>query len=102
MRARGKVDANQQEVVKYLRDVGMTVTVTSAVGSGFPDLAVGFRGVTVLVEVKDGAKKPSEQALTAAQREWHATWNGCAVVAATKEEAAAAVIAAAQKQGVNV
>lgn len=102
MRTRGKVDANQAQIVKYLRDVGMSVTVTSAVGSGFPDLAVGFRGVTVLVEVKDGEKDQSRQALTAAQREWHASWAGCAVVASTKEEAASAVISAAQKQGVKI
>lgn len=102
MRTRGKVDANQPELVRYLRALGMSVTVTSAVGSGFPDLAVGFRGVTVLVEVKDGAKNASAQVLTAAQREWFGTWAGCAVVASTKEEAAQAVIAAAQKQGVVV
>jgi hypothetical protein len=102
MRTRGKVDANQPELVRYLRALGMSVTVTSAVGSGFPDLAVGFRGVTVLVEVKDGAKNASAQVLTAAQREWFGGWAGCAVVASTKEEAAQAVIAAAQKQGVNV
>jgi len=63
---------------------------------------VGFRGVTVLVELKDGDKVPSARKLTADQQRFHDTWAGCAVVASTKEEAAAAVIAAAQKQGVKV
>ena len=102
MRTRGKVDANQTEAVRYLRGLGMSVQVASNVGGGFPDLVVGFRGVTVLVELKDGDKAPSARKLTADQERWHAAWAGCAVVAATKEEAAQAVIAAAQKQGVMV
>lgn len=102
MRVRGKVDANQQEAVRYLRALGMSVQVASNVGGGFPDLVVGFRGVTVLVELKDGEKVPSARKLTADQQRFHDTWAGCAVVASTKEEAAQAVIAAAQRQGVRV
>ncbi len=71
-----KVDANQAEIVSALRSVGATVTPTHAAGQGFPDLVVGFRGVNLLIEVKDGAKPPSERKLTPAQKEWHATWTG--------------------------
>ena len=60
----GRTDANQPQVVKALRDAGATVAITSMVGDGFPDLVVGFRGETLLIEVKDGSKPKSEQALT--------------------------------------
>ena len=49
-----KVDQNQSEIVAALRDAGAVVFVSSAVGGGFPDLVVLFRGVITLLEVKFG------------------------------------------------
>lgn len=86
-----KVDANQGEIVKALRDAGASVTPTHAAGEGFPDLAVGFRGQTFLIEVKDGAKPPSKRGLTDPQKEWHATWRGQKAVVATVAEALAVI-----------
>lgn len=66
MRARGRVDANQNEVVAALRAVGCNVAITSSLGSGFVDLVV-FRpatGLLRLIELKDGSKPPSKQKLT--------------------------------------
>lgn len=51
----------------------------ASVGDGVPDLLVGFRGQTLLVEVKDGALPPSGRALTQDQWEWHAAWRGSPV-----------------------
>lgn len=70
----------------------MTVQDLSAVGNGCPDLAVGFRGVTCLVEVKDGSKVPSERKLTVAQQKWHSVWAGHVVIANSVDEAIRAVI----------
>lgn len=92
MRTRGRTDANQGVVVDYLRKLGMSVEVASAVGGGFPDLVVGYRGLTCLVEIKDGSKTASARELTVAQKEWHAQWAGHRCVVTTKEEAAEAVI----------
>lgn len=73
----GRTDANQSAVVSWLRDIpGVSVHVLSDAGDGFPDLAIGYKGVNYLVELKDGAKKKSAQKLTDDQVEWHATWNG--------------------------
>lgn len=73
MRAK-RVDANQRDVVLTLRRAGAHVAITSALGLGFPDLCVLFRGRVWLLELKDGAKSPSQQALTPAEAEFHARW----------------------------
>lgn len=89
MRYAAKIDDNQPEIVKALRQAGATVTPTHTAGQGFPDLAVGYRGSTYLIEVKDGAKVASKQKLTVAQVEWHAQWRGHVVVVKDVPEALA-------------
>lgn len=76
MNRRARTDANQRELVTYLRSVGASVAPTHAVGEGFPDLVVGWRGKNYLIEVKDGTKPPSARRLTPAQERWHAAWRG--------------------------
>lgn len=71
-----KVDANQPEIVKALRQVGCTVSHLHKVGAGIPDLLVGRNGVNYLLEIKDGAKAPSAQKLTEDQVIWHDEWKG--------------------------
>lgn len=86
-----KKDANQDEIVKALRDAGATVAITSAVHKGFPDLVVGFKGRTYLLEVKDGRKIPSAQKLTPDQVRFFAEWEGHAAVVNSVEAALAAI-----------
>lgn len=76
MRRAAKIDDNQNEIVDGLRKLGCSVAITSGVGSGFPDLIVGRLGVNILIEVKDGGKSPSRQALTLDQVKWHDEWRG--------------------------
>lgn len=85
------VDANQKEIVKALRQAGVTVQVLSAVGQGCPDLLAARCGVNYLLEIKDGAKVLSKQALTPVQVEWHATWAGQVAIVKTVEQALVAV-----------
>lgn len=80
-----KVDLNQKAIVAALRGCGATVMHLHAVGKGCPDLAVGFRGATLLLEVKDGPKAK----LTPAQEEWHAGWKGHAAVVTSVDDALA-------------
>jgi len=82
MRRAARVDRNHAEIVAALRAVGATVQSLAAIGAGVPDLLVGFRRQTYLIEVKDGTKKPSERELTTDQIAWHLEWNGgpCSVV----------------------
>ena len=91
MRRAGRVDLTQSDAVKRLRQIGASVAVTSQLGGGFPDLVVGFRGRTLLVEMKTG-----NEPLTQAEKDWHAKWSGHVVIARTAEEAQVAVIKGAE------
>jgi len=71
-----KVDANQTAVVSALRAAGASVQSLASVGKGVPDLLIGFRGVNLLMEVKDGNKAKSAQKLTEDQLRWHGLWLG--------------------------
>lgn len=84
MRRAARVDANQEAIVKALRDVGAYVWVI-----GLPvDLLVGYRGHTFLVEVKTTAKKP----LTALQASFFKTWCGGTLARVDSPEAALRMI----------
>jgi hypothetical protein len=91
MRRAAAVDRNQAEIVRALRRVGASVEDTHAVGRGFVDLVVGFRGANYLLEVKDGGKRPSERALTPDEIRWHALWCGQRAVVLSAEGALRAV-----------
>jgi len=88
---KAKVDDNQREVVRVLRDAGASILHLHRVGGGCPDLAVGFRGATYLLEIKDGCKPPSAQKLTPAQTDWFRDWRGHAVIVNSPEAALAAI-----------
>lgn len=81
MRRANKIDANQNDIVAALRKAGATVRIISQ-GEGIPDLLVGFRGETMLFEVKDGDKPPSARQLTPAEKKFFDEWTGgiCAIV----------------------
>jgi len=93
MRRAAKVDDNQREIVQALRHCGASVMDTSAVGKGFPDLVVGWHGLNLLVEIKDGSKPPSHRKLTPAQVEFHGAWRGQVCVVTSVDEALALVSA---------
>lgn len=77
MRIHGKVDSNQRAIVKVLRQWSLDATVysTADLGGGFPDLILGYRGRTILLEVKGPKGK-----LTQHQVDFHAAWQGNPVV----------------------
>ena len=91
MRRAAKVDDNQAEIVAALRRAGCSVCILSGVGNGCPDLAVGLRGVTYLLEVKDGSKCPSKRRLTAGEQQWHEKWRGHVAVVNSVDDALDAV-----------
>ena len=67
-----KVDKNQKDVVKALRDYGADVFLLHMVGGGIPDLMVCYDDHTILMEVKDGLDKK----LTPQQITLFAGWQG--------------------------
>jgi hypothetical protein len=90
-----RVDGNQPALVKALRQlVGVTVWDTHVLGSGFPDLVVGFRpygappseGRNFLLEVKDPSQPKSKRQLTPDEAEWHQAWRGQVAVVETLDD----------------
>lgn len=86
MRA-ARADANQPDVIAALRSAGATVQPLHVIGRGCPDLLVGYRGVNLLVEVKDGSRPASARQLTPDQRRWHDEWRGQVDVVQSADQA---------------
>jgi len=82
---RRRVDANQKLIVGTLQALGASVVLLHDAGAGVPDLLVGYRGITCLVEVKNPDLKGK---LNERQQAWHAAWLGAPVaVIYTAEQA---------------
>jgi len=90
-RRASKVDRNQAEIVLALRKVGASVHPLHAVGFGCPDLLVGYRGLNLLMEVKDGLLPPSARRLTPDQIGFHNVWRGQVAVVRSVDEAISAL-----------
>lgn len=75
MRAK-RTDKNQKEIVKTLRDLGCSVFDTSSVGKGYPDINVGYKGQTYLVEIKSSNKAT----FTEQQIEFQKNWQGSPII----------------------
>lgn len=66
MRRAAKKDANHNAIVRDLVAVGAEVFETHQI-PGLLDMVVAYRGRLVWLEIKDGAKPPSERRLTPAE-----------------------------------
>jgi hypothetical protein len=104
MRRAAKVDTSQAPIIAMLRANGMSVKDCSSVGQGFPDLCIGFRGGTYLIEAKGAghahrALALGEPDLTAAQRVFHEQWAGDIGVVKFPEAAVEWVLSQARKDG---
>lgn len=91
MRHAARIDANQEQIVSALRAMGATVRIVTQ-GNGLPDLLVGFRGVTILMEVKDGKKVPSARKLTPAEQKFFDEWRGGIVAIVNSVDEAIALL----------
>lgn len=84
MRYAARVDANQAEIVKALRQVGAYVWIV-----GLPvDLLVGYKGHTFLMEIKTNSKKR----LTDLQGDFFLNWTGGTVCRIDSVESALRMI----------
>lgn len=94
MKRAPRLDNNHAAVMQALRSAGILVRSTAAMGQGFPDLLCAFRGVLVLLEVKDGTLPPSARALTSQEAGFLATWPKVYVVTSGPEAVRVVVEAA--------
>lgn len=72
MRRAARRDDNEQEIVKALRKAGAYVAYIDTPA----DLVVGYKGRTIILEVKDGNKPPSARKLTPNEQKFHDEWTG--------------------------
>lgn len=86
-----RIDGNQNEIVKQLRDCGASVLILSMVGKGCPDILVGLNGKNVLMEIKDGKKPPSGQKLTEHEQVFFDLWKGQVAVVKSLDDALALI-----------
>lgn len=91
MRRAARVDDNHVEVKAAFRKLGCSVLDLAGVGAGCPDIAVGYAGLTALVEIKDGTKTPSARKLTEAQQRFKNDWTGGVRLVENLEDVASTV-----------
>ncbi len=82
----GKPDANQAEIVKDLRARHYSVSITSGMGHGFPDLVIGHLCASgprnTMLEVK-----PEGKSQTQAEIDFQGDWKGQYDIVHSTEEA---------------
>jgi hypothetical protein len=76
LRYRPRTDANQALLVALMRERGLTVQSLAMIGSGVPDLLVGWERKNYLFEVKDPEQPPSRRRLTMDEVAFHHLWRG--------------------------
>ncbi len=74
LRQAAKKDRNHQIIVAALRKAG--VKVRNLNERDLPDLLCGYAGQIVLLEIKDGKRKPSERRLRPGQQAFFDEWTG--------------------------
>lgn len=82
-----RTDGNHSRVVKELRQMGVSVQSIADIGDGCPDILCGFRGVNVILEIKDWKQPPSKRRLTPKEKLWHEGWRGQVQTIETSAEA---------------
>ena len=92
MRRAARIDGNHTAVRQALEVCGATVLDLSGVGEGAPDLCVGFRGKTYLIEIKNSALPPSKRRLTGPQQRFHSWWRGSTIHIVESVNAALALL----------
>ena len=90
MRRAARRDANEGDIIKAMRAEGAYVKQIN--DEGLFDLLVSYRGETLMVEVKDGAKPPSARRLTDAEQKFHDEWPGSDLYIVNSVEEAIALL----------
>ena len=81
---KAKRDANEERLVEYLRKIGASVAFIDE--SGQPDLWVGYCGLNLHIEVKNGKGK-----LTPTQKDFIQSWKGIVYIARTYSDCKRAI-----------
>lgn len=86
----GRKDANHNAIAEAFERLGCSFVDLSGTPCGF-DGAVGYGGMTILVEIKDGDKPPSARKLTTNEKKVHDRWTGGKRLVTNMDDVAATV-----------
>ena len=73
---RNRKDNNHQCIVIALKSIGATVLDLSNNGEGTPDICVGYRGTTKLIEIKNKDYSYGKSGLSEKQQAFASKWRG--------------------------
>lgn len=73
---RKRKDINQKQIIEALNKLGASVINLSNVGGGVPDIIVGFRGLTIPIEIKNDSNWYGKKGLSTSQKTFRASWRG--------------------------
>ena len=82
-RRAAKIDVNQPEIVRQIRELGWSVQHLHTIGKGCPDIMVGAKGKNYLFEIKN---PEYDGKLTDDEQEWHDMWRGQVDIAETIDD----------------
>lgn len=80
---RKRKDNNHKEIVSALEKIGVSVLDLSNNGGGAPDLCLGYRGITKLLEIKNKEFSYGKKGLAKKQSKFAEGWNGSNIGTAT-------------------
>ena len=89
---RHRADNNQDEIIDAIRAIGATVQILSQVGSGCPDILIGYHGINILIEIKQLG-----ESLRPNQQIWHNAWAGQSATVHNIDEAIGVINATIRK-----
>lgn len=84
-------DATQDGIRDALVAAGATVQDLSRIGTGVPDLLVGYAGRNYLIECKSPTGVKHQTGLRATQAVWHFRWEGQVAIASDADQALAII-----------
>ncbi len=77
-----RTETNQALIVMGLRKAGATVQDIHVVGFGCPDILVGYKNVTYVMEIKYNRGKLNDK-----EKAWHLNWRGQVAVVKSVNDA---------------
>lgn len=76
LRKYARQDGNHKAIRAEFERAGCSVVDLSSLGHGVPDMLIGYGGLCIPVEIKDGAKPPSKRKLTEDEERFRMNWTG--------------------------
>lgn len=76
MRRSFRKDSNQKSIISALKKIGASVIDASNIGSGFPDLIIGYHKKTYLIEIKNKDNWYGKRGGSISQKTFRTDWKG--------------------------